>query len=86
MRKILFGLLDPFVAGRRVERALEAGCGTGYFARVCQERYGWPVYPVDLGWEGLRYGHENGTGAAGAGGLADAAVSGGELRWRCRST
>lgn len=60
MRRILFGLLDPFVAGRKVRRALEAGCGTGYFARVCQERYGWPVYPADLGWEGLVYGHEMG--------------------------
>ena len=43
-----------------MKRALEAGCGTGYFARVCQERYGWPVYPLDLGWEGLRYGREMG--------------------------
>jgi SAM-dependent methyltransferase len=60
MRKILFGLLDPFLAGRRVDRVLEAGCGTGYFARLCQERYGWPVYPFDLGWEGLRFGQEMG--------------------------
>jgi SAM-dependent methyltransferase len=60
MRKILFGLLDPFVAGRRVGRALEAGCGTGYFAQVCRQRYGWTVYPLDLGWEGLRYGQEMG--------------------------
>ena len=27
---------------------------------LCQERYGWPVYPLDLGWEGLRYGREMG--------------------------
>jgi SAM-dependent methyltransferase len=60
MRKILSGVLDPFLAGRRVTRALEVGCGTGYFSRVCQERYGWPVYPLDLGWEGLRYCQEMG--------------------------
>src|SRR5437588_12953379 len=60
MRKILFGLLDPFLASRRVGRAFEAGCGTGYFARLCQDRYGWSVYPLDLCWEGLRYGREMG--------------------------
>jgi len=56
MREILFGILDPYRKGRRVQRALEAGCGTGYFARVCELRYGWPLTAVDLGWEGLAYG------------------------------
>jgi SAM-dependent methyltransferase len=60
MRKILFGLLDPFLAGRRIGRVLEAGCGTGYFARVCRERYGWKMYPLDLGWEGLQYARQMG--------------------------
>ena len=60
MRRILFGMLDPVAAGRRVERALEAGCGTGYMAQVCGERYGWRMYPSDLGREGLEYGRRMG--------------------------
>jgi SAM-dependent methyltransferase len=60
MEKILFGILDPLAARRRVARVLEAGCGTGYFAEVCQRRYGWPMYPSDLAAEGLRYGREMG--------------------------
>src|SRR5438046_190474 len=60
MREILFGMLDPLVSGRRVDRALEAGCGTGYMALVCQKRYGWRMYPADLGWEGLEYGRRMG--------------------------
>jgi SAM-dependent methyltransferase len=55
MRKILFGLLDPILTGRRIERVLEAGCGTGYMALVCQKRYGWRMFPSDLGREGLAY-------------------------------
>jgi len=62
MRRILFGMLDPVVRSRRIERALEAGCGTGYFARQVQERYGWHVYPVDYGLAGLRYGRDLGVG------------------------
>ena len=60
MRKILFALLDPFLSGRRLERALEAGCGTGYMALVCQKRYGARMYPADLGYEGLEYGRRMG--------------------------
>jgi SAM-dependent methyltransferase len=60
MRKILFGMLDPFLSARRVARVLEGGCGTGYFAQVCGERYGWKMYPLDLGWEGLQYAREMG--------------------------
>jgi ubiquinone/menaquinone biosynthesis C-methylase UbiE len=55
MRRILFALLDEALAGRPPGRALEAGCGIGYFAREFQRRYGWPVAPVDLGWQGLQY-------------------------------
>src|SRR5262245_10142199 len=56
MRQILFRLLDPLVAERRFCRTLEAGCGTGHFARALTERYGLRVFPVDLEWEGLRHG------------------------------
>ena len=56
MRQILFGLLDPIARERAFHRVLEAGCGTGYFARTIASRYGLRVFPVDLGWEGLRHG------------------------------
>lgn len=55
MRAILFRMLDPYLAGRRIARALEAGCGTGYFSRLLQTERQWPVVPVDLSPEGLRY-------------------------------
>jgi SAM-dependent methyltransferase len=55
MRRILFRMLDPLMSGRRPRRALEAGCGTGYFAEVLQAERGWPVVPVDLGWKGLEF-------------------------------
>ncbi len=29
MRAILFRMLQPHLAGRQIDRALEAGCGTG---------------------------------------------------------
>src|SRR5712691_8943369 len=56
MREILFRFLDPAIKGRRIERVLEAGCGTGYFARALAERYHLPIFPVDLAWEGLQHG------------------------------
>ena len=55
MRAILFRLLDPHLRGRRITRALEAGCGTGYLSRVMQKERGWPVIPMDVSAEGLRY-------------------------------
>jgi SAM-dependent methyltransferase len=61
MRQILFRLLDPLVEERRFSRTLEAGCGTGHFARVLTDRYGLRVFPVDLAWEGLRYGQRLGV-------------------------
>lgn len=61
MRRILFRMLDPIVDGGRFERVLEAGCGTGHFARELQTRYGFPVFAVDLGREGLRYGKRLGV-------------------------
>jgi len=60
MRNIMFGLLDPVVQGRRVNLALEAGCGTGHFAQALAARYGWPMVPLDLGWEGLSFGRRMG--------------------------
>ncbi|HEU0122465.1 MAG TPA: class I SAM-dependent methyltransferase [Bryobacteraceae bacterium] len=56
MRQIMFGLLDPVARERRFGKVLEAGCGTGHFAQALAERYQWPMYPLDLGWEGLQYG------------------------------
>lgn len=55
MQRILFGFLDPLARKRSFRRVLEAGAGTGYLAKVLGERYGWRMFPLDLGWEGLRY-------------------------------
>ena len=54
MRDILFRMMGPHLAGRKIGRALEAGCGTGYFSHLLQTEHGLPVTPVDIGWEGLR--------------------------------
>ncbi len=56
MRHIMFGLLDPVAKQRQFGRVLEAGCGTGHFAQALAQRYRWPMFPLDLGWEGLEYG------------------------------
>ncbi|MBI2688656.1 MAG: class I SAM-dependent methyltransferase [Acidobacteria bacterium] len=56
MRHIMFGLLDPIAAQKKFGRVLEAGCGTGHFAQALAHRYHWPMFPLDLGWEGLQYG------------------------------
>ena len=61
MRKVLFGMIDPIVARRRVRLALDAGCGTGYMAQVCRQRYGWPVCPADLDRNGLEYARKIGV-------------------------
>jgi SAM-dependent methyltransferase len=60
MRAILFRVLDAAAAGRKLDRVLEAGCGTGYMARALRGRYGWRLFPVDLSWEGLGYGRSMG--------------------------
>ncbi|MFN0167660.1 MAG: class I SAM-dependent methyltransferase [Bryobacteraceae bacterium] len=60
MRRIMFGLFDPLFAHRRYRRILEAGCGTGHFAKVLRERYRVPIVALDLGWEGLEYGRHLG--------------------------
>jgi SAM-dependent methyltransferase len=61
MRAILFRMLEPLLAGRKIGRALEAGCGTGYLSRLLQVERGWPVVPLDLSWDGLRYAREMGV-------------------------
>jgi SAM-dependent methyltransferase len=55
MRKILFGLLDRYVADRRIARALEAGCGTGYISWPLRTERKWPMVPMDISIDGLRY-------------------------------
>lgn len=61
MRRILFRLLDPLVRERRIDRALEAGCGTGHFSSLMEQRYRWKMVPLDLGWEGLQHGRRQGV-------------------------
>jgi len=60
MRTILFRMLDPFLEGRRIGRALEAGCGTGYLSHRLQTERHWPIIPMDISQEGLRYAREMG--------------------------
>ncbi len=60
MRRIFFRTLDRYVSGRRLSRALEAGCGTGYFSHLLQTERRWPVFPLDISWEGLRYARDMG--------------------------
>ena len=60
-RAILFRILEPFLAGRRIARALEAGCGTGYFSRLMQHERRWPVVPMDLSADGLRFARSMGV-------------------------
>jgi SAM-dependent methyltransferase len=60
-RAILFTLLEPFLKGRALGRALEAGCGTGYFAQLLHTERGLRVTPMDLSPEGLRYARQMGV-------------------------
>ncbi|MCX6586940.1 MAG: class I SAM-dependent methyltransferase [Acidobacteria bacterium] len=61
MRRILLGLLDESTRNRKFRRVAEIGSGTGHFALALQQRYGWPLYPLDLGWEGLEFGQSLGV-------------------------
>jgi len=61
MRRILYAMLDPLARARRIERVLEGGCGTGYMARLLEERYGWQMYPMDYSREGLAVGRSLGV-------------------------
>lgn len=55
MRDVMFRLFDPLFAARRFRRILEAGCGTGHFAHVLEERYHQPILGLDLAREGLQF-------------------------------
>ena len=61
MRKILFRLLDQHLAGRCIGRALEAGCGTGYLSWLLQKERHYPLVPMDISADGLRYAREMGV-------------------------
>jgi len=61
MRTILFRLLDPYLSGRKISRALDAGCGTGYFCHLLQTKRQWPVVPLDISWTGLRHARNLGV-------------------------
>ncbi len=60
MRASTDRILDPFLKGRTLRRVLEAGCGTGYFSHLLQQQRGWPVIPMDLSADGLRYARKMG--------------------------
>lgn len=61
MRAILFEILDPFLEGRKIRRALESGCGTGYLSRILQQERHWPVVPMDISADGLAYARKMGV-------------------------
>jgi len=77
MRKILFRLLDRHLAGRRIGRALEAGCGTGYLALLLQQERNWPLVPMDISPDGLRYAREMGAQRAVQGDATNIPFAGG---------
>ena len=60
-RGILRRFLAPYVSERIPGLVLEAGCGTGYNAKVLAAEYGWRMVPLDLGWEGLAYARRDGV-------------------------
>lgn len=61
MREILFRVMDPYLAGRPVTRALEAGCGTGYFSSLLQHERRWPIVPLDISSDGLSHARSLGA-------------------------
>ena len=61
MRRILFRLLDRYCAGRPMRRGLEAGCGTGYLSWLLRKERQWPIVPMDISPEGLRYARAMGV-------------------------
>jgi SAM-dependent methyltransferase len=71
MRAIQLGVLAPYLENRLVQRALEAGCGTGYLARRLQRERNLPLVAMDYSAEGLRYGVGDGLERAAQGSLLD---------------
>ncbi len=61
MQKIMFKLLDATRSSANGGSVLEAGCGTGYFARLLEDRYGWKMFPADLSSTGLAHARDAGT-------------------------
>jgi SAM-dependent methyltransferase len=61
MREILFRTLAPYLAGRKIGHALEAGCGTGYLSHLLQREREWPIVPLDFSGDGLRYARSLGV-------------------------
>jgi SAM-dependent methyltransferase len=61
MRSILFRMLDPYLRTRKITRALEAGCGTGYLSHILQTERRLPVIPMDFSPEGLRHARSMGV-------------------------
>jgi SAM-dependent methyltransferase len=61
MRAALLGMLQPYLKGRELASALEAGCGTGYLSELLQRERGWPIVPLDFSGDGLRYARELGV-------------------------
>jgi SAM-dependent methyltransferase len=61
MRAVLFQLLNPHLEARSIRRVLEAGCGTGYLARLLEAAHPWSVVPFDVSGEGLRFALELGS-------------------------
>jgi len=60
MRQITFAVAGPLLNGHSSWKVLEAGCGTGYFAKCLERDRGWRVFPVDLSLEGIRYARAQG--------------------------
>lgn len=60
MRRILWRILGPAAASRRIEHVLEAGCGTGAMSRAMADRYGWRLTPLDYSHVGLAYAQSMG--------------------------
>ena len=61
VRAIFDRLLLPQLTGRKLTRILEAGCGTGFFSYLLQTGRHWPVIPMDLSADGLRYARDMGV-------------------------
>lgn len=61
MNEILYRMIERH-SRVKPARVLEGGCGTGWLSKQLQERFGWRMYPLDLGAEGLRYAQRMGLG------------------------